>query len=393
MGRRLRALAGVEVQGKRVLLRVDCNVAVDEDGRPYQGAEQRLRAALETLRDLRAAGARVIVLTHLGRPSGRVEEALRLDDIGRRLSVLLGHPVRYLSEIRGPAVSAAARALRDGEILLLENLRFDPGEEANDLNFARDLAALGELYVNDAFGVAHRAHASVAALPTLLPAYAGRILLREVTVLRGILDAPRRPAVAVVSGVKLETKLRLLHKLLPRVDVCLTGGGVANTLLKAGGAGIGASLVDEQDLAEARTLWSRFGRKLRVPRDVRVAPHGRGERAEVRDVRGVLPTDVIYDVGPETVAAYCGEVRAAATVLWNGPLGKFELAPFAESTRLLPACVRAAAFAVVGGGDTVRALTELNALDAFDHVSTGGGAMLALLEGAPMPGLEPLYES
>lgn len=391
--RSLRTIRGVDVRGKRVLLRVDCNVAVEEDGRPILGGEQRLRAVLPTIELLRGQGARTILLTHLGRPGGRVVEALRVDDIARRLFVLLGSPVRYVPEVRGPSAARDVADLSDGDVLLLENLRFDPGEEANDPAFARDLAVFGELYVNDAFGASHRAHASVALLPTLLPSAAGLLLAREVEVLHGVLENPARPVVAIVGGAKLETKLALLTNLLPRVDRLLTGGGVANTLLQSAGMSTGVSLAEREQDGPARELFERFKERIVLPTDVRVARHGDQSRALVVPASAVDAADAVCDIGPETALAYCRHLAAARTCLWNGPLGKFEWPAFGSGTRALAQCLQGAqTFAVVGGGDTVRALTEMRLLHHFDHVSTGGGAMLAYLEGAPMPGLEPLYD-
>lgn len=390
--RTIRELEGGELRGKRVLVRVDCNVATDDDGRPIPGAEQRLRAILPTIEHLRAAGARVILLTHLGRPNGRVVDALRVDDVARRLSVLLGHPVGYVPEVTGAVARSAVGDLGDGEVLLLENLRFAPGEETADPDFTGALAQCGDLFVNDAFSVSHRVHASVALLPRFLPAYAGFLLAREVEVLHGVLERPARPVVAVVGGAKLETKLALLKNLLPRVDRLLTGGGVANTFLRLSGVGVGTSLAGADVQEEARSLLAAHRAKIVLPRDVRVARGGDTSRALVVPANAVTAADEILDLGPETVVAYCQTLSTTRTCIWNGPLGKFELPPFREGTRGVAACVRGAeTLSVVGGGDTVRALAELKALSHFDHVSTGGGAMLAFLEGVPMPGLEPLY--
>lgn len=392
--RKLRTIRDVEIKGKRVLVRIDCNVATDEDGHPVPGGEQRLRAILPTLAYLRDNGARSILLSHLGRPGGRVLEALRLDDVAARLSVLVASPVRYVPDVRGPKVREAVFALGDSDFVLLENLRFDPGEEAADQDFAKALADLGELFVNDAFSVSHRNHASVAVLPELLPAYAGLLLTRETEVLGRVLHHPERPVVAVLGGAKLETKLALLKNLLPRVDRLLTGGGVANTFLRLADVAVGASLAGADIREEARSLLAAHREKIVLPHDVRVARGGDLSRALVVPATAVTAADEILDLGPATAVAYCQVLAAARTCVWNGPLGKFELPPFREATRAVAACVRGAdTFAVVGGGDTVRALTELQMLSHFDHVSTGGGAMLAFLEEAPMPGLEPLYES
>lgn len=379
-------------KGKRVLVRVDCNVATDEDGHPVPGGEQRLQTILPTITFLRDRGARVILLAHLGRPRGTVVDVLRLDDVARRLTSLLGTPVQYVPDLLGPAAQAAVAALEDGEILLLENVRFDPREEAADRAFAQALASLGELFVQEAFSAAHRNHASVALLPRLLPSYAGVLLGREVGVLGGVLEKPARPVVAIVGGAKLETKVALLRNLLPRVDCLLTGGGIANTFLRLTGGSAGTPRADRAAHREALALSTTHRDKLVLPTDVRVARAGDTARALVVRVGAIAPADEVLDLGPQTVVAYCHILASARTCIWNGPLGKFELPAFAEATRAVAQCVRGSeTFAVAGGGDTVRALTDMGLLKHFDHVSTGGGAMLAFLEGAPMPGLDPLY--
>ncbi|TSC73012.1 MAG: phosphoglycerate kinase [Parcubacteria group bacterium Gr01-1014_38] len=390
--RTLRTLRGVDVKGKRVLLRVDCNVAVDDDGRPLSGAEQRLEAILPTIQHLQSEGARVILLSHLGRPGGKVVESLRLDDVARQLSVLLNTPVRYIPEVGGPDVCARVEQMQDGDIALLENLRFDPGEERADLAFADALASLGDLVVQDAFSVSHRSHASVAVLPRLRPSYAGFLVEREVDVLQRILVNPERPAIAIIGGAKLETKLALLKTLLPRVDHLLTGGGVANTFLRLSGSPIGTGLVETHPFPDVSALLSESLDKLHLPTDVHVIRGGQSRDARIIPVGALTPADDVRDIGPETALAYCRVIATSKTCIWNGPLGQFETLPFGEGTRRVAHCIRNAdAFSVVGGGDTVRALSEMGLLSAFDHVSTGGGAMLAFLEGAPMPGLEPLY--
>lgn len=383
------------MKGKRVLLRVDCNVAVDEDGRPWAGAEQRLEAALPTISYLRERGARVVLLSHLGRPGGRVVESLRLDGVARRISAMLKAPVQYVHALGGPEVQGTIEQMADGDLIMLENLRFDPGEEAADPAFAKDLARQGDIFVQDAFGDAHREHASVALLPRLLPSYAGLLLEKEVSVLQGVLEHPARPAVAVVGGAKLETKLKLLEHLLTRVDHLLCGGEIANAFLSLSGQAAGSKAFGTRPTDDVLGLLEAFRGKLHLPTDVRVA---RGpwenKRAVVLSVGAVTTADAVFDIGPETAAAYCRIVSASKTCVWNGPLGKFELPAFAEGTRAVAQCVRSdATFSVVGGGDTVRAFTEMGIVRHFDHVSTGGGAMLAFLEGTPLPGIEPLYES
>lgn len=379
------------MRGKRVLVRVDCNVAVDEESRPLPDADQRLEALLPTLSYLGEHGARTILLSHLGRPGGRSVESLRLDDVARRLSVVLREPVHYVPEVRGSRVERAVERLGEGEFLMLENLRFDPGEEAGDLAFARDLASFGDLFVEDAFAVLHRPHASVACLPTLLPSYAGFLVEREVSVLFAVREHPERPSVAVVGGAKLETKLKLLKNLLPRVDHLLTGGGIANTLLRV--SGFPARNVPENGNGEdLKALVAAFRSTLHLPTDVR-AIRGQSSPPLLLRVSALEPEDEVFDVGPETVETYCRFISTSKTCVWNGPLGKFEDPRFSAATESLVRCLSGAeAFSVVGGGDTVRAIRAMGDVAAFDHVSTGGGAMLAYLEGAAMPGLMPLYQ-
>lgn len=393
--RKLRSIHDVgegEWKGKRVLVRVDCNVATDEEGHPLLGGEQRLQAIVPTLTYLKDRGARLVLLTHLGRPDGHAVEALRVDDVARRLSVLLHTPVRYVPDIVGRDAQAAVQSLADGDILLLENLRFDAREAAADPTFARALADSGDLVVEEDFSVAHRNHASVAVLPRLLPAYAGFLLAREVEILSGVLERPARPVVLIIGGAKLDTKMALLRNLLPRVDRLLTGGVIANTLLQVAGMPNTATPVDHGMLEDVRALWEAHREKIALPTDLRVARGGNTDRAVLVPPHHLLPADDVLDVGPETVVAYCRALTNARTCIWNGPLGKFELPAYREATRAVAQCVRGAeTFAVVGGGDTVRALTEMDLLNHFDHVSTGGGAMLAFLEGAQLPGLEPLY--
>ncbi|MDP3685463.1 MAG: phosphoglycerate kinase [bacterium] len=389
---KLRVLDRIDVRGRRVLLRVDCNVAVDDDGKPLSGAEQRLEAVLPTIQHLQSQGARVILLSHLGRPGGKVVESLRLDDVARQLSVLLNTPVRYIPEVRGPSVRARVEQMRDGDILLLENLRFDLGEEKPDPAFAEELASFGEIFVNDAFSASHRNHASVALLPKLRSSYAGMLLEKEVHILEQVLERPKRPAIAIVGGAKLETKLALLKNLLPRVDHLLTGGGIANTLLRLSGYSLGAGVIETHPSPEVSELLTEHRDKIHLPTDVRAIRGGSGAEPRILPLRAVTPTDDVRDIGPETAVAYCRVITASKTCIWNGPPGQFENPAFAEGTRAIAQCVRSAdTFSVAGGGDTVRAISEMGLLGAFDHVSTGGGAMLAFLEGAPMPGLEPLY--
>jgi phosphoglycerate kinase len=387
----LRTIERLEVRGKRVIVRIDADVDLGPDGTMEEGGDHRLKGCLQTLTWLRQRGARLILISHLGRPEGKIVERLRMAPIAKRLEGLLGAPIRPVPFITGPEARDAALALNDGEILFLENVRFDPREETNDSAFAQELAALGELYVNEAFGVSHRAHASLVAITDFRPSYAGMLLAKEVETLQKVFSNPQRPLVAVVSGAKLETKIGLLRSLLPRVDVLLTGGGIANMFLRVQGMNVGASLVEPNLDVEVKQLLQAFGAKIFVSTDVRVARGGKEEEPAVVPVTDVEGNDIIYDIGPLTVQRYCNAIGSVGTCIWNGPLGKVEHPSFQEGTKAFAACLQASdVYSVVGGGDTVTALTQMGVTTRFRHVSSGGGALIAFLEGAPLPGVDAL---
>ncbi len=388
-----RSVTEMDVGGKRVLCRCDFNV-------PLEGTQitddTRLRAALPTIRWLLDHGARVVLCSHLGRPKGKVVEELRLRPIADRLSELLGQPVRALDAVVGNAVSAAVATLQDGEALLLENLRFEPGEEQNDPVFAGQLAELADLYVNDAFGAAHRAHASTEGIARLLPAAMGFLMQREVEVLGRLLHEPEKPFIAIVGGAKVSDKLRVLEHLLSRVDALLVGGGMANTFLLAQGVSVGTSLVetDQQDAARriAADATAR-GVDLLLPTDAVVATSLEDE-GRTTAVDAVGTDEAIYDIGPETANAFASAVAAARTVFWNGPLGVAERSSFAAGTRAVAEAVAAAdGFTVIGGGDSVAAVEQLGLADRIDHISTGGGASLEFLEGKELPGIAAIPDA
>jgi phosphoglycerate kinase len=389
-----RSIADADVRGRRALVRVDFNV-------PLRGGEvaddTRILAALPTIHSLLDRGAAVVLATHLGRPQGRSDPAFSVAPIARRLSELLGRPVATVDAVAGAAAERAVAELKPGEILLLENTRFDPGEEANDPELADALARLGDLYVNDAFGAAHRAHASTAGVAERLPAYAGLLLLREVTVLSRLLHEPERPFVAILGGAKVSDKLAVLRHLLDRVDALLLGGGMANTVLMAMGYPIGTSLAEPDRGDDARHLLADAesrGVALLLPTDVLVAPTTDADSPRVVPVSDVPPDQAIFDIGPETVAAYCEQIAAARTVFWNGPMGVFERGPFAQGTLGIAACVAdASAFTVVGGGDSLAALAKAGVSERIDHISTGGGASLEFLEGRELPGIAALPDA
>jgi phosphoglycerate kinase len=392
---RLRTLRDLEVEGRRVLTRVDYNVPL-ESGRVAD--DTRLQATLPTLAYLRERGARVILCSHLGRPGGRVREDLRLAPVAERLSELLGIPVQYARDIVGSEARAMAEGLTAGEVGLLENLRFDPREERNDPEFARQLASLADSFVNDAFGTAHRAHASTAGVAALLPSAAGLLMEREIRALTRVLHATEHPFVLILGGAKVSDKIGVIENLSQRANALLLGGGMANTFLKALGLPVGRSLVEEDRLAEAQRLLAvAQGRGVQVmlPEDVVVAP-SLDDVAQARTVAvdEVSPTEAIFDIGPRTVRRFAEVVRGAALVVWNGPMGVFEVPAFREGTRGVAMAVGSCAgFTVVGGGDTVAAIEALELVDRIDHVSTGGGATLEFLEGKELPGVRLLMEA
>ena len=382
-------LDGLDAAGLTVLLRADLNVPM-QDGRV--GDRTRIERTLPTIRELTAQGARVVVLSHLGRPKGRPAPELSLRPIAEALADALEVPVAFAAD--DPA--AVIAGLPAGGVALLENLRFDPGEEANDPDYAARLAALGDIYVNDAFSAAHRAHASTEALARLLPAAAGRLMQRELEALEATLDAPARPSGAIVGGAKVSTKLTLLGNLVARVDMLAIGGGMANTFLHAQGFEVGRSLC-ERDMAEtARQILDdaeKCGCTVVLPEDAVVAPAlEAGAPTEVVAVDEVPPDAMILDIGPESTAGLIGRLGLLRTLVWNGPLGAFEVPPFDRGTNEV---AQAAAgmdglLTVAGGGDTVAALAGAGVVERFGYVSTAGGAFLEWLEGRVLPGVAAL---
>ena len=379
-----------DLRSKRVLVRVDFNVPIEHG---VVGDDTRIRAARETIDDLRDRGARVILCSHLGRPEGRVVAEFSLRPVAAHLEKLLGAPVAFATDCVGPEAEEAVALLLDGDVLLLENVRFHAGEEADGPAFAAALAGLADAYVNDAFGAAHRAHASTEGVAHLLPAAAGHLLEREVTTLQALLEAPERPFVAVVGGAKVTDKIGVIERLCEVADEILIGGAMAYTFAIANGGAVGGSLHEDvagQETARrAQARAQEQGCTLRLPADS-VAADAFSADARTR----VVPTDAVpdgwmgLDIGPAAAALYAERVRGAATVLWNGPMGVFELAPFAAGTKALAEAVAdCPGTTVVGGGDSVAAITQLGLADRVTHVSTGGGASLELLEGRVLPGV------
>ena len=375
----MRTLDELDVEGKRVLVRVDFNVPL-EGGRITDDA--RIRAALPTLRELREKGARLLLAAHLGRPKDR-EPEFSLRPAAERLSELLGEEV---------VLAESLDDVPDDEIVMLENVRYEPGETDNDPGLAERYAALADAYVNDAFGAAHRAHASTEAVAHLLPSAAGRLLEAEVATLTGILEDPQRPLVAVVGGAKVTDKIGVLDAFLSRADRILVGGAMCFPFFKVQGHEVGDSLCEEEGLAPARKLLSAGGEKLRLPDDL-VAGRAFSADTEVRELDGVdVPEGWMgLDIGGRSARGYAEVIRDAGTVFWNGPMGAFELEPFAAGTRVVAeAMADADAVTVVGGGDSAAAMAEFGLADRVTHLSTGGGASLELIEGKALPGVEAL---
>jgi phosphoglycerate kinase len=394
----VRSLRDIEVKGKRVLVRVDLNVPLgrDPDGRLLVADDSRIAAALETIEELRARGARLVLASHLGRPQGRPDPDLSLAPVAGRLRELTHAQVALAPAVVGDQVRELTEKLGEGEVLVLENVRFEPGEVSNDPDLARALAQLADVYVDDAFGVAHRAHASTEGIAHLLPSAAGRLLEREVLTLTGIMQSPVRPLAVIVGGAKVADKILLIDRFLEIADVLMIGGAMCFPFLSAQGHDVGDSLCEEEDMEHARRLLAeavRPGRaSLATPADL-VIGDKLAENASHRVLDGVeVPTGWMgLDIGPKTAERYAREVARAGTVFWNGPMGAFELEPFAGGTRTVAEAVaKTRALTVVGGGDSAAALARFGLEDAVDHLSTGGGATLALVEGRTLPAVKAL---
>ncbi|MDQ7040681.1 MAG: phosphoglycerate kinase [Rhodothermus sp.] len=389
----------LDLKGKRVLVRVDFNVPLkeNEQGNLIVADDTRIREALPTIRALMQAGAKVILMSHLGRPKGQPDPKYSLAPVARRLEELLGVRVRFVSNIVGELVRQAIHSMPEGGVLLLENTRFHPGETKNDPELARQLAELADVYVNDAFGSAHRAHASTEGVAHYVKQAAmGYLMKREVAYLSRLLDQPEHPFVAILGGAKVSDKIGVIRNLLPRVDRLLIGGAMSYTFLKALGHGVGASRVEADRLEEARQLYEEADGKILLPADHVVAPAFSNE-APAQVVEGDIPDGLMgLDIGPKTVEQYRAEILQARTVVWNGPMGVFEMSRFAKGTFAIAEALAEAtdrgALTVVGGGDSVAAITQAGYADRVSHVSTGGGAMLEFLEGKELPGLAALTD-
>jgi phosphoglycerate kinase len=393
-----KTIRDIDVAGKRALVRVDFNVPLDAE--QHVTDDTRIKAALPTIRYLLDHGAAVILMSHLGRPDGKVVEQLRLAPVALRLSKLLGKPVQTAADCVGPEVEAQAKALQSGQVLLLENLRFHKEEEKNNPDFARQLASLGEIYVNDAFGTAHRAHASTEGVTHYLPGVAGFLMEKEINFLGSALQDPRRPFVAIIGGAKVSDKIAVLERLIGMVDTLLIGGGMANTFLKAEGYEIGDSLFEAGKVDVARDLIEKAhqrGLKFLLPCDVVVA-----DRFAADATHKVVACDQvqrgwrILDIGPESVATFREALAGAQTIVWNGTLGVAEMPAFAKGTdaiiEILAERTAAGATTIIGGGDSAAAVEQAGAADRMTHVSTGGGASLEFLEGRVLPGVAALQD-
>ncbi|WP_251964444.1 phosphoglycerate kinase [Salinibacter ruber] len=393
-------LDDVDVRGQRVLIRVDFNVPLDtsEDGSPCVGDDTRIRAALPTIRHVLDHGGKAILVSHLGRPGGQPDPDLSLACVADHLGTLIEERVRFSSNTVGDTVEEVINGMSEGSVILLENTRFDAGEKANDEAFATALANLADVYVNDAFGAAHRAHASTAGVAEFMDVAAlGRLMEDEIEALTRVRDDPAHPMVAILGGSKVSDKLGTIRALSETADHLLIGGAMSYTFLKMLGHEVGASRVEADRLDTAEDLYEQAEGTITLPTDHVVAEAPEAD-ATASVVEGDIPAELMgLDIGPATINAYRDRILGAATVVWNGPMGVFEVDPFADGTTAIAEAMADAtddgAFSVVGGGDSVSALTRSGCDDRISHVSTGGGALLTFLEGAPLPGVEALTDA
>ncbi len=386
----------IDVAGKRVLVRVDFNVPLDKATLGILD-DTRIRAALPTIIYLREQNAKTVLVSHLGRPDGQVVESARLAPVAARLAELLGVAVPCATDVVGPSAEATVAAMQPGDVVMLENVRFEPGEEKNAPALAQKLASFADVYLNDAFGTAHRAHASTAGVAAYLPAVAGLLMEKEIDYLGRIVHNPERPVAAIIGGAKISSKIAVLQHLLSKVNVLLIGGGMASTFLKARGIGVGSSLIEADQVAKAQEIITDAGRrgvKLGLPLDAVIANAFAADAAtKTVDVHNVPEGWMILDVGPKTVADFESRLRGMKTVVWNGPLGVAEWAPFAQgSNNVARFLAKLDATVVIGGGETVAMVTGLGIADQYAHVSTGGGASLEFLEGKELPGVAALLD-
>lgn len=391
-----KTIRDVDLEGKWVLVRVDYNVPLNDRGEVTDNT--RIKRSLPTLKYLLEKNARIILMSHLGRPKGQVVDKYRLDPVARELESLLGVKVKKMDAIYSPQVAAEVRNMKDREIILLENLRFDPGEEKNDDTLARNLASLADIYVDDAFGAAHRAHASVVGVTRYLPSVAGFLMESELKALYSLLKSPQKPFVVILGGSKVSDKLKIMDRFLEVADALLIGGGMCFTFLKARGYDIGRSICEQELVSYCRDVLAKGERnkvKILLPEDLVVADEFKEDANYTTVGADSIPPDWMgLDIGPRTADKFCQEITEARTVFWNGPMGVFEWGNFEEGTRrVAEAVAQTEAYTVAGGGDTLAAIGKYGVEDRIDHISTGGGASLELLGGEILPGVEALEDS
>ncbi len=387
----MRSLKDAKVKNKRVLVRCDFNVPLDDKGQITD--DFRIRSTLPTINWLIKNGAKVILMSHFGSPEGNIVETLKMDVVQQRLTEYLDLSVVKAPDCVGKEIESWTKEMKPGEILLLENLRFHKEEEENDSRFAKKLAALGDIYINDAFGTCHRAHASIVGAPKFLPPFAGLLLEKEIKSLNKIIKNPKRPLVAAMGGAKVSTKIKLMKELLNYVDHLFVGGVLANTILKAKGMAVGKSKVDDEMIEETKKL-NLTSQKFHLPIDVVVSRDVSGEAEIMRRGPGSVGEDeLILDIGPDTIRLFESIAKKAKVIFWNGPMGYYENEKFAKGTIALAEIIaRSKAYSIIGGGDAVSILEKLNLTKNIDHISTGGGAMLAYIAGEELPGIKALKQ-
>ncbi len=387
----MRSIREVELKGKRVLMRADFNIPMDKNGNIID--DVRITAAMPTMKYIIGQGARLILMSHLGRPDGKRDAKYSLGPVAEQLAQLIGQPIKMADDCIGSEVEAMVAAMVPGEILLLENVRFHSEEEENDRDFSKALASLGDVFVNDAFGTAHRAHSSTSGVAAFLPAYAGFLLENEVDMLRKVLENPESPRMAILGGAKIKDKLGLIRNLLDKMDILLIGGGMANTFLKAQGIHIGKSIAEDKMLDEASSLLRLAKEKnktILLPVDVVLTDElSANSLASVASINNIQADKMIVDIGPQSVEAFSAAIAQARNIIWNGPMGVYEYEQFAQGTDALArAIAKSSAVSVVGGGDSAAVVYKLGLEKEFTHISTGGGATLELLEGIQLPGVK-----
>ena len=386
----MRSIRDADIEGKRVLMRVDFNVPMDKEGKILD--DTKMRAALPSIEYVLSHKGKLILMSHLGRPKGKPATKFSLKGVASHLDSLLDAPVSMAEDCAGTQVEEKAKGMRPGEVLLLENLRFHPGEEENNADFSRQLASLGDIYINDAFGTAHRAHASTAGIADYLPAFAGFLMEREVKMLNKVLDSPQSPRMAILGGAKVADKLGLIDNFLGKMDVILIGGGMANTFLQAQGKNIGKSLFEKDLVPEALRLLEKAQEKnvrLLLPIDVVITGELSADASATVVSADEVPADMmIVDIGPRTIEMYQEEIGRAKTIIWNGPMGVYEFEQFARGSRTVTkAMADSSAMSVIGGGETAVLVHDLGLDSKITHISTGGGATLEFLEGIKLPGV------